>query len=129
DDLVTGVQTCALPISLTTTSYMFGYAPADLANAYKWANPAGSTWSGNGPTVAIVDAYDNPNAYSDLTAYRSQFGLPPCTTESGCFRKVNQSGQATPLPSPSVGWGQEIDLDIEMVSAVCPQCKVLLVEA
>lgn len=114
---------------LATTSYTYGFNPGDLSSAYKWANPAGSTWTGSGPTVAIVDAYDNPNAYSDLTAYRSQFGLPPCTIGSGCFQKVNQNGAASPLPSTNTGWGQEIDLDIEMVSAVCPQCKILLVEA
>ncbi len=107
---------------LATTSYLYGYGPADLASAYKLA-------SGAAPTVAIVDAYDNPNAASDLAAYRSQFALPPCTVASGCFKKVNQSGNATPLPSGNTGWGQEIDLDIEMVSAVCPQCKILLVEA
>jgi len=107
---------------LATTSYVYGYGPADLASAYNLAG-------GAAPTVAIVDAYDNPNAASDLAAYRSQFGLPPCTVASGCFKKVNQSGNATPLPAGNVGWGQEIDLDIEMVSAVCPQCKILLVEA
>jgi subtilase family serine protease len=116
------------PAPLATTSYQFGYAPQDLANAYKWADPTGSTWSWNGQTVAIVDAYDNPNAASDLAAYRSQFGLPPCTTGNGCFRKVNQRGGAAP-PAGDVGWGQEIDLDIEMVSAVCPNCKILLVES
>ena len=114
---------------LATTSYAGGYAPADLASAYRWADPAGSTWFGTGPTVAIVDAYDNPNAYGDLTAYRRQFGLPPCSTVSGCFLQVNQNGQASPLPPADTAWGQEIDLDIEMVSAVCPQCKILLVEA
>ena len=113
---------------LATTSYQFGYTPQNLANAYKWADPTGSSWSGNGQTVAIVDAYDNPNAASDLAAYRSQFGLPPCTTGNGCFRKVNQRGVAAP-PAGDVGWGQEIDLDIEMVSAVCPNCKILLVES
>src|SRR2546428_159714 len=107
---------------LATTSYVYGYGPADLASAYKLT-------SGAAPTVAIVDAYDNANAASDLAAYRNQFGLPPCTVASGCFKKVNQSGNATPLPSGNTGWGQEIDLDIEMVSAVCPQCKILLVEA
>src|SRR3989442_10853227 len=106
---------------LATTSYLYGYGPADLASAYKLASGA-AQW------VAIVDAYDNPNAYNDLTAYRSQFGLPSCPLTT-CFKKVNQNGNASPLPSGNTGWGQEIDLDIEMVSAVCPQCKILLVEA
>ncbi len=113
---------------LATTSYVNGYSPSNLASAYKWADPTGAAWTSNGQTVAIVDAYDNPNAYSDLTAYRSQFGLPPCTTDSGCFRKINQRGGST-APAGDTGWGQEIDLDIEMVSAVCPNCKILLVEA
>jgi subtilase family serine protease len=111
---------------LATVSYQFGYTPQNLAGAYKWADPTGSTWNPNGQTVAIVDAYDNPNAASDLAVYRSQFGLPPCST--GCFAKVNQRGGTAP-PAGDTGWGQEIDLDIEMVSAVCPNCKILLVEA
>jgi subtilase family serine protease len=114
---------------LATPTYTYGYSPQNLASAYKWGNPTGSTWTWNGQTVAIVDAYDNPSAYVDLTTYRQQFGLPPCTKASGCFRQVNQNGATSPLPSGNTGWGQEIDLDIEMVSAVCPQCKILLVEA
>jgi subtilase family serine protease len=114
---------------LATPTYTYGYSPQNLASAYKWGNPTGSTWTWNGQTIAIVDAYDNPNAYVDVTTYRQQFGLPPCTKASGCFRQVNQSGATSPLPSGNTGWGQEIDLDIEMVSAVCPQCKILLVES
>ena len=113
---------------LATTSYLYGYGPADLADAYKWPFAPSADWVGNGQTVAIVDAYDNPNAEADLSAYRAQFGLPACTSANGCFRKVNQRGGSTP-PTANVGWGQEIDLDIEMVSAVCPECKILLVEA
>jgi subtilase family serine protease len=113
---------------LATPSYQFGYTPQNLASAYKWSDPTGSTWAWNGQTIAIVDAYDNPNVASDLSAYRSQFGLPPCTTANGCFRKVNQRGGSTP-PAGNVGWGQEIALDVEMVSAVCPGCKILLVES
>ena len=116
------------PAPLATTSYQFGYTPQNLASAYNWADPTGSSWNWNGQTVAIVDAYDNPNAASDLSAYRNQFGLPPCTTGNGCFSKVNQGGGSAP-PAGDVGWGQEIDLDIEMVSAVCPNCKILLVES
>jgi subtilase family serine protease len=114
---------------MATPTYQNGYTPSDLAAAYKWADPTGATWTGNGITIAIVDAYDNPNAYSDLAVYRSQFGLPPCTIASGCFQKVNQNGATSPLPAGNVGWGQEIALDIQMASAVCPQCSILLVEA
>jgi subtilase family serine protease len=100
-----------------------GLNPADLQAAYKL--PAGA---GGGQTVAIVDAYDNPKAEADLGVYRSRFGLPACTTANGCFRKVNQTGGTTP-PRGDVGWGQEIALDLDMVSAACPNCHILLVEA
>jgi subtilase family serine protease len=113
---------------LATPTWSSGYSPQNLAAAYKWASPTGSTWSSNGQTIAIVDAYDNPNAASDVATYRSQFGLPPCTAANGCFRKFNQRGGTAP-PAGDTGWGQEIDLDLEMVSAVCPRCKILLVES
>src|SRR5690349_11261905 len=98
--------------------------PADLASAYKL--PA---TGGGGMTIAIVDAYDDPNAESDLAVYRAQFGLPPCTTANGCFRKVNQNGQTSPLPAADVGWAEETSLDLDMASAICPSCNILLVEA
>jgi subtilase family serine protease len=101
-----------------------GYGPADLQSAYKL--PAGA---GAGATVAIIDAFDDPTAESDLATYRAQFGLPPCTTANGCFRKINQNGQPSPLPTTNAGWAGEISLDVDMVSAVCPQCHILLVEA
>jgi subtilase family serine protease len=101
-----------------------GYGPADLRAAYKL--PA---TGGTGATVAIVDAYDNPRAEADLATYRAQFGLPACTTANGCFRKVNQNGAASPLPAADAGWAGEIALDLDMVSAICPACKILLVEA
>jgi subtilase family serine protease len=100
-----------------------GLGPADLKSAYHL--PAG----GAGATVAIVDANDHPKAEADLAVYRKQFGLPACTTANGCFRKVNQNGQASPLPKPDEGWAGEIALDIDMVSATCPACRILLVEA
>jgi hypothetical protein len=104
-----------------------GYGPASLQSAYNLAGASLS--SGAGRTVAVVDAYDDPNAESDLAAYRSQFGLPACTTANGCFRKVNQSGGTSPLPAGNSGWGLEIALDLQMVSAICPNCNILLVEA
>lgn len=110
-----------------------GYGPADLRAAYQLASAA--TSDGVGQTVAIVDAYDDPNAESDLAVYRSTFGLAPCTTANGCFLKVNQNGVAGSYPStdPSTkqpgGWEEEESLDLDMVSAICPNCDILLVEA
>ncbi|MGC9666717.1 carboxypeptidase regulatory-like domain-containing protein [Planosporangium sp. 12N6] len=102
-----------------------GYGPADLRSAYALPSaPAGA-----GRTVAIVDAFDNPNVEADLAVYRAQYGLPACTTANGCFRKVNQNGQVAPLPAPEAGWAGEISLDVQMVSAICPSCDILLVEA
>jgi subtilase family serine protease len=100
-----------------------GWGPGDLQSAYKLPAFSGT------PTVAIVDAYDNPNAESDLAAYRSQYGLSPCTTANLCFKKVNQNGAQGSYPSPNVGWGEEIALDLDMVSSACPSCNILLVEA
>jgi len=101
------------------------YDPSYLQSAYQTP----SATAGTGQTVAIVDAYDDPNAEADLNSYRSYFGLPGCTSASGCFHKVNQNGQASPLPSSNASWSQEIALDLDMVSAICPNCKILLVEA
>lgn len=101
-----------------------GYNPADLQQAYKLP----STSAGAGQTVAIVDAFDDPQAESDLAVYRSQFGLAACTTANGCFRKVAQDG-STNFPRPNGGWAQEISLDLDMVSAVCQNCHIILVEA
>jgi subtilase family serine protease len=102
-----------------------GYGPADLQSAY--ALP--SATAGSGQTVAIVDAFDDATAEQDLAQYRSFYGLPPCTTANGCFRKVNQSGGTLPMPPPEPDWSLEISLDLDMVSAVCPNCHILLVEA
>jgi subtilase family serine protease len=102
-----------------------GYGPADLQSAY--ALP--SSTAGVGQTVAIVDAFDDPTAESDLAQYRSFYGLPACTTANGCFRKVNQSGGTLPMPAPEPDWSLEISLDLDMVSAICPNCHILLVEA
>jgi subtilase family serine protease len=101
-----------------------GYGPSDLRSAY--ALP--SATAGGGQTVAIVDAYDDPNAEADLNVYRSNYGISSCTTANGCFRKVGQDGGST-LPRANGGWAQEISLDLDMASAVCPNCKILLVEA
>ena len=110
----------AIKSSATTPS---GLTPADLKAAY--AIPTSTSTA----TIAIVDAQDDPDAEADLGTYRKQFGLSACTTANGCFKKVNEKGQASPLPTASTDWAGEIMLDLEMASAACPTCKILLVEA
>lgn len=100
-----------------------GYGRADLLSAYGLPSTGGS-----GQIVGIVDAFDNPNAEKDLAVYRAHFGLPACTTANGCFKKTDQTG-GTHYPPGNTGWGAEISLDLDMVSAVCPTCHIVLVEA
>lgn len=100
-----------------------GYLSADLRAAYKI--PA----RGAKGTVAIVIAFDVPNAEQDLAVYRRVNGLPPCTTANGCFKKVNQRGQQGNYPEPDGGWALEGSMDLDMVSSGCPTCKILLVES
>jgi subtilase family serine protease len=119
------------PPHLTPQTGIFGlgpsgfYGPADLQSAYNLP----STTKGSGQTVAVIDAYDDPNAEADLGVYRSNYGLSACTTANGCFEKLNQNGQTSPLPSGDQNWGFEISLDTQMVSAICPNCKIKLIEA
>lgn len=108
---------------LTRNAVPSGYGPSDLRSAYK-VTVNGSS----GYTIAIVDAYGYPNAEADLATYRSQYGLPACTTANGCFKKVNQSG-GTAYPRTDTGWDQEQALDLDMASAMCPNCKIMLVQA
>jgi hypothetical protein len=79
--------------------------------------------------IGIIDAYDDPSAESDMAAYRKFYNLPSCTTTSGCFRKINQNGTANPLPKANKSWSGEISLDLDMVSAACTSCHIILVEA
>ncbi len=84
--------------------------------------------AGAGKTIAIVDAFDAPNAESDLNVFSAQFNLPPCTKANGCFRKVNESGGKS-YPEHDTGWEREISLDIQWAHAIAPGAKILLVEA
>ncbi|HTD38784.1 MAG TPA: hypothetical protein VK669_14835 [Candidatus Limnocylindrales bacterium] len=115
-----------------------GLTPAQLRSAY--GLPPAATGSGvpNGPLVAIVAAYDDKDAENDLASYRSQFGLPACTSKNGCFTKVQMKptpGAPPPAPKPpgnsptATTWNDEISLDLAMASAACPNCRLLLVEA
>src|ERR1017187_2018663 len=78
--------------------------------------------NGAGQTVAIVDACGDPSGEADLAKYRSYFGLSACSTTNGCFSKVDESGGSN-YPSGNTGWGQETALDLDMVSAICPNCN------
>lgn len=112
-----------------------GLTPADLVSAYNIASLSGS--AGAGRTVGIVDAFDDPTAFNDVNVYRAQFGLPAlasCTpstvnaSSTPCFAKSDQNG-GTRFPRKDGGWAQEISLDLDMASAICPNCNILLVEA
>jgi len=111
-----------------------GLGPADLLSAYNLGSLAGS--AGAGRTIAIVDAYDAPAAFADVNVYRAQYGIPAlasCTPSSinasttPCFAKADQNG-GTSYPRKDGGWAQEISLDLDMASAICPKCNILLVE-
>ncbi len=124
----------------------FGLRPQDLHTAYDLPASASSA-----QTVALVDAYNDPTAEADLKAYDEEFSLPACTAGNGCFKQVNQNGEAGNLPFPkttteleaarrgsraareeaaeATGWGLEISLDIEVAHATCESCEILLVEA
>jgi len=108
----------ALPIDISNL------APADIQAAYH-IDPS----LGTGVTIAVVDAYGYAKLESDLAAYRKRFGLPACTTASGCLRIVNEEGLPSPLPAGTdAGWEAETALDVDMVSAACPKCNIVVVQ-
>jgi hypothetical protein len=124
----------------------YGLRPQDLHSAYQLPSSAAGA-----QTVALVDAYNDPTAETDLKAYDEEFGLPECTAGDGCFKQVNQNGEVGNPPFPkttkeleaarkgsraareeaeeATGWGLEISLDIEVAHATCQSCEILLVEA
>lgn len=110
--------------------YYAGYTPKDLQSAYH-LDPS----KGSNQTVAIVDAFGDDSAESDLAVYRKAAGLPPCTVAGGCLRIVNQNGETSPLPaqprltSQNIGWVYEQTLDLDALSAVCPKCKIILLQS
>jgi subtilase family serine protease len=109
--------------------------PASIACVYQLVTPQvmgcpiiGTTLNptGGANAVAIVDAYDNPDAETDLGTYSTQFGLPSCTKGNGCFSQVYANGHQ-PANDPG-GWSLEEALDIEMAHAMAPGAKIILVE-
>jgi hypothetical protein len=141
-----GIASAVVPASPSPTAGSFGLRPQDLHSAYGLPTSAPSA-----QTIAVVDAYNDPHAETDLAAYDEAFGLPECTTGNGCLQQVNEEGATSPLPFPSsaaalqaaeegtaaeraeaeraVGWDLEISLDVEAAHATCQSCHILLVEA
>ena len=107
------------------TSSPTGLSPASIKSVYSFST---SSTAGAGKTIAIVDAFDDPRAESDLGVFSSQFGLPACTTANGCFSKVDQNG-GTNYPRKDAGWALEISLDVQWAHAIAPGAHILLVEA
>lgn len=102
------------------------WKPQPLAAAY------GLTWSptlGRGKTIAIVDAYNSPHVEGDLSWFDHNYSLPACTYANGCLKKVNQNGNASPLPANNAGWAVEINMDVQWAHAIAPGAHILLVEA
>lgn len=125
DDILTGFSNphyrrILRPDSVTPT----GIFPSKMKIAYGFNKVANA---GAGQTIAVVDAYDDPNIEADLGVFSTQFKLPACTTANGCFKKIYQTG--TPPPVDTNGWTVEIALDVEWVHAIAPQATILLVEA
>src|SRR6266496_3740221 len=102
-----------------------GLSPATIKSVYSFPT---SLTAGAGKTIAIVDAFDDPTAESDLGVFSTQYGLPACTTANGCFTKVDQNG-GTHYPRTDGGWALEISLDVEWAHAIAPGAHILLVEA
>jgi Subtilase family len=138
-----GAEACKPP---TAAEGCYGLRPQDLHSAYEL--PASSPVE---QTIALVDAYNDPTAESDLENYDEVFGLPQCTTANGCFKKINQKGESENAPFPKTlaeltaarkgttaekkkareaeGWAQEISLDIQIAHAICENCQIVLAEA
>ena len=114
-------------VSPLATGTPQGYSPSSLQAAY--AITSASATNGAGQTVAVIDAYDSPNAEADLAVYRRQYGLPACTTANGCFHRYDQNGGTRYPTTRDTSWSFETQLDLDMVSASCPNCTIALFEA
>ena len=131
-----GVTRSHLITAAKASEGVYGLRPQDLRGAYFPGEQPDAPVS-EPQTIALVDAYDDPNAETDLEVYDHEFSLPRCTEANGCFKKVNQEGETGDPPIASSereqeeadGWALETSLDIEMAHAVCQDCHIVLVEA
>jgi subtilase family serine protease len=102
-----------------------GLTPAQIESAYALTGDSTAA----GATVAVVDAYKDPDLADNLATYRTQFALPACTQATGCLTIENEHGKTTSLPKGNPAWGVEQSLDVDAVSAACPTCQIAVVEA
>jgi subtilase family serine protease len=131
----------AATIPQVNPTTVYGLAPSDLSLVYAYPQPGLQGTHGAGQTVAIVVSGDYANAAADLAVYRKYYGLAPCTVANGCFTKVGaaapkkaavsapQSISANPTSPNEIGWAAEADIDMDVTSAVCPNCHIMLAEA
>ncbi len=98
-----------------------GFSPAQIIKGYGFP----SNLQGAGQTIAIIDAFDNPNVESDLLTFTNTYGLPACTTANGCFKKIYASGSQ---PTGDTDWGLEMSLDVQWAHAIAPLAKIILIE-
>jgi hypothetical protein len=124
-----GMATGKSAVSAASTTTITGFTPTELQAAYEAQGSFTGSAVGSGETVAVVTAYDDPYAASDLATYRSEYGLSACTVADGCFEKVSQTGSTTSLPAPASGWSPAASESMDVISAICPNCHILLVEA
>src|SRR6266849_1561644 len=128
--LASAVDGYAFPLNRAvspSSATVVGLTPSQIRHAYGFdlLSCSSSNTCGSGQTVAIVDAFSDPNIQSDLNTFDTQFGLPTCTTSNGCFTIATPQGP----PRTNRGWALEISLDVEWVHAIAPGAKILLVES
>ena len=126
-----GVMQCSIvvhsaPVAAANRPASGTLSPGQLRAAYGLSDAAKASNKG---TIAIVDAYNDWHATGDLAKYRSYYGLGACKMSTKCLRVVNQKGTTAWYPKGNSGWAEEESLDLDMVSAICPHCKIILVEA
>ena len=111
----------------SSASTIAGYTPAEIESAYGISSIKfdGVTGNGAGQTIAIVDAYSDPNIASDLSVFDKEFGLAAAPS----FTQESAKGSTTKLPAENADWDSEISLDVEWAHAIAPDAKIVLVDA
>lgn len=121
-----------IPGSYSPNQIRLAYGFDAVSNGVQGPTAAAAS-GGAGQTIAIVDAYDDPNIASDLAHFDTQYSLPGTNTLAkgsagsvyNFFSKLTPQGQ----PTGNAGWDLEIALDVEWAHAIAPQANIVLVEA